>query len=75
MNKIMNIIIKRIIHGSYSTIIALFIIAVLLVVRNEIIDTLRWFFHYQLRVILSDKQITSGIAIFITSLLLYKKRR
>ena len=56
MNKIMNIIIKRIIHGSYSTIIALFIIAVLLVVRNEIIDTLRWFFHYQLRVILSDNK-------------------
>jgi hypothetical protein len=75
MNKIINGIIKRLIHGSYSTLIALFIIAVLLVVRIEVIDTLKWFFHYQLRVILSDKQITSGIAIFITSLLLYKKRK
>lgn len=68
-------IIKRLIHGSYSTIIALFIISLLLVVRNEIIDTLKWFFHYQLRVILSDKQITSAIIVFITSLLLYKKRK
>jgi hypothetical protein len=75
MNKVINGIIKRLIHGSYSTLIALFIIAVLLVVRVEVIDTLKWFFHYQLRVILSDKQITSGIAIFITSLLLYKKRK
>ena len=75
MNKIIIMIIKRLIHGSYSTIIALFIISLLLVVRNEIIDTLKWFFHYQLRVILSDKQITSAIIVFITSLLLYKKRK
>lgn len=75
MNKIINNIIKRLIHGSYSTLIALFIIAVLLVVRIEVIDTLKWFFHYQLRVILSDKQITSAIIVFITSLLLYKKRK
>lgn len=75
MNKIIIMIIKRLIQGSYSTIIALFIISLLLVVRNEIIDTLKWFFHYQLRVILSDKQITSAIIVFITSLLLYKKRK
>lgn len=75
MNKIINNIIKRLIQGSYSTIIALFIISLLLVVRNEVIDTLKWFFHYQLRVILSDKQITSAIIVFITSLLLYKKRK
>jgi len=75
MNKIINNIIKRLINGSYSTLIALFTISVLLVVRVEIIDTLKWFFHYQLRVILSDKQITSAIIVFITSLLLYKKRK
>jgi hypothetical protein len=68
-------IIHRVINGAYSTIIAIFLITIIFVAKNEIIDTVRWFFKNELKVLLSDKAILTSIWGFIITLLMFNKKK
>lgn len=75
MNKLIKFILKSVVNGSHTTLLAIFLSAIWYVAHAEIIGTLKWFISSQLRLVLSDKTITTALCSFIISLFLYRNKK